>query len=164
LLFCACVLLSIFSPALLPALTESETELLQSIVADMLLARQSLAVSARALTDSQASLTEQGQLLRESTQRVSRLSAQLQLWREHSTELDDSLGRLSSELATLRQELRRLTDTYNALLTQHDDYSRQVDARILATDRRVRAWRIGALAGSAAALALGFLLGLLVPG
>jgi len=139
---------SLLSPVRLSALTESETAQMQSIVADMLLARQSLALSARALTDSRASLTEQGQLLQESKRRVSQLSAQLQLWREHSDELGSSLERLSGELATLRAALRRLTDTYNALSTLHEDSSQAAGKAIQIRDRRVATWQaigIGAI-------------------
>ena len=132
---------SLLSPVRLSALTESESAQMQSIVADMLLARQSLALSARALTDSRASLTEQGQLLQESKRRVSQLSAQLQLWREHSDELGNSLERLSGELATLRGALRRLTDTYNALSTLHEDSSQAADKAIQVRDRRVAVWQ-----------------------
>ena len=144
---------SLLSPVRLSALTESESAQMQSIIADMLLARQSLALSAQTLTDSRASLQEQGQLLSESKRRVSQLSAQLQLWREHSDELGNSLERLSGELATLRGALRRLTDTYNALSTLHEDSLRASDKAILARERQVKVWRaIGLVAIIAAVI------------
>lgn len=143
------------------ALTPSESAQIESIVADMLTARQSLAESRIALTDSRASATAQSQLLQGARELASRLIAQLQLWQEFSTELGDSLGRSSAELTTLRAELSRLTATYSALLRLHETSSLAAEKQIRDRERRLRVWRTVAVAGTIGALAVGFLAGVL---
>ena len=149
--------LLVFSCSPLPAAnwTPSENELWQSMIADMLSARKALEQSRIALADSRENATELSRLLDEARLRVSRLSAQLQLWQEHSNELTQSLERLSVELATLRQELKRLTDSYNALSTLHTGYVTAVDKQILGLQRSRDVWRVVGLGAIVAAVIAG---------
>ena len=156
-----CALLVLSAPLKLSALTLQEFALITSMREDMLLARQSLEVSTRALSDLRASSDERGKLLQEARQHVERLNAQLQLWQEHSAALNSSMEQMSSELATLREELRRLTDTYNALSKLHANSSEAWERRIAARELVVRRWRTVAIAGMVGALAGGFLAGVL---
>lgn len=133
-------------------LTPSETALVQSIAEDIQKARRLLAESLTALDASKQSATELSERLKESNRLASRLSAQLQLWREHSETFGDSLQALSSELGTLKRELATLTTTYNALLTLHTNYSVAVDKQIGALTRGRDVWRGVAIGGAVAAV------------
>lgn len=150
-------LLSFGWPQRAHGLTPSETALVQSIAEDIQKARRLLAESLTALDASKQSATELSLLLQEARLRVSRLSAQLQLWQEHSTELTQSLERLSSELGTLKRELATLTTTYKALLTLHTTYSVAVDKQIGALTRGRDVWRGVGLVASIVAIICGIL-------
>ncbi|MFA4972513.1 MAG: hypothetical protein WC683_07850 [bacterium] len=159
----ACVLLALFLPRPLPALTPSETALIGSLLEESRQLQLTLQELGRQSSEQSLLSAELEQKLTQAEQKAQQLDARLQLWQEHSAELSDSLETLSSELAASRSSLAALRSDLDALSKASSAYKRSAESRILALESSARTWRVVALAGIPAAVLLGALAVLLIP-
>lgn len=149
-------------PHPLPALTSSESAQIKSMLEEAQALRL-ISIELRQRAGEQKRLSvELEQKLTQAEQRAQQLDARLRLWQEHSAELSDSLETLSSELAASRSSLEALRSDLAALSQGYSGYRLAAEARILELQSSARTWRVVAIAGIPAALAVGLLAGLLV--
>ena len=158
---CVFGLLWLCWPAPLPALNLSESEQ-TALLVSLRAAERSLAELVTLSTTQRLKSAELGLRLEQMQQQLSTLDAKLELWQEHSRELETSLERSGSELIEARSSLVELTRRYAGLLRSWSAYRLEMQTQAAARELAVRRWRIVTVVGIPAGALLGALLGVIL--